>query len=65
MRMDRLAKMLIGVEDVVVEGVGFDDGRQAVVIDARPRKPQGCRFGRCGRNAEEPKCESPSLARRF
>ena len=49
--MASLAKMLIGVEDVVVEGVGFDDGRQAVVIDARPRGPQGCRCGRCGRRA--------------
>ena len=34
-RMESLAKMLIGVEDVVVEGVEFDDAWQAVVIDAR------------------------------
>lgn len=51
MRMASLAKMLIGVEDVVVEGVEFDDERRAVVIEARPYKPQGCRCGRCGRKA--------------
>ena len=51
MRMASLAKMMVGVEDVVVEGVEFDDERQAVVIDARPYKPQGCRCGRCGRKA--------------
>lgn len=52
MRMARLAKMLIGVEDVVVEGMEFDDGRQAVVIDARPYKPHACECGRCGRKAK-------------
>ena len=51
MRMESLAKMLIGVEDVVVEGVEFDEGLGAVVIDARPHKPQSCRCGRCGRKA--------------
>lgn len=51
MRMASLAKMLIGVEDVVVEGVEFDDERQAVVIDARPYKPRSCRCGKCGRKA--------------
>lgn len=51
MRMASLAKMMVGVEDVVVEGVEFDDERRAVVIDARPYKPQGCRCGRCGRKA--------------
>lgn len=51
MRINKLAKMMIGVEDVVVEGVGFDGARQAVVIDARPRKPQACRCGRCGGRA--------------
>lgn len=50
-RMDKLAKMMIGVENVVVEGVSFDDERQAVVIDARPYKAQGCLCGRCARPA--------------
>ena len=49
--MTSLAKMVIGVEDVVVEGVEWDGGRQAVVIDARPYKPHACRCGRCGRKA--------------
>ena len=49
--MTSLAKMMIGVENVVVEGVEWDDGRQAVVIDARPHKPHACRCGRCGRKA--------------
>ena len=49
--MTSLAKMLIGVENVVVEGVEFDDARQAVVIDARPYKSHACRCGRCGRKA--------------
>ena len=51
MRMTSLAKMMVGVENVVVEGVEFDDARQAVVIDARPYRPQACRCGRCGRKA--------------
>lgn len=34
MRMAGLAKMMVGVEDVVAEGVEFDDERRAVVIDA-------------------------------
>ena len=51
MRITSLAKMMVGVENVVVEGVEWDDGRQAVVIDARPYKPHACRCGRCGRKA--------------
>ena len=51
MRITSLAKMMVGVENVVVEGVEWDDGRQAVVIDARPYKPHACRCGRCGKKA--------------
>ena len=51
MRMESLAQMLIGVEDVMVEGVEFNEGLGAVVIDARPYKPRSCRCGRCGRKA--------------
>lgn len=51
MRMASLAKMMVGVDDVVVEGVEFDDERQVVIIDARPYKRQACRCGRCGRRA--------------
>ena len=51
MRINNLAKMMVGVENVVVEGVEWDDGLQAVVIDARPHKPHSCRCGRCGRKA--------------
>lgn len=50
-RMSSLAKMPVGVEDVVVEGVELDDARQAVVVDARPHKPHSCECGRCGREA--------------
>lgn len=51
MRISSLAKIVIGVEDVVVEGASFDETRQALVIDARPRAPQACVCGRCGRRA--------------
>lgn len=51
MRTTSLAKMMVGVENVVVEGVEWDDGRQAVMIDARPYKSHACRCGRCGRRA--------------
>ena len=51
MRINKLAKMMVGVENVVVEGVEFDDARRAIVIDARPHRPQGCRCGKCGRKA--------------
>ena len=51
MRAASLAKMMIGVEDVVVEGVSLDEELKAVVIDARPYKSRACRCGRCGRKA--------------
>ena len=36
MRINKLAKMMIGVEDVVVEGVGFDVELQIADAVSRP-----------------------------
>lgn len=43
--------MMAGVEYVVVEGVSFDDGLRAIVIDARPYRPRSCRRGKYGKKA--------------
>jgi 5,10-methenyltetrahydromethanopterin hydrogenase len=34
-RISSLAKIMIGVEDVVVKDVSFDEDAQAIVIDAK------------------------------
>ena len=35
MRISSLAKIMIGVENIVVKDVSFDEGVQAIVIDAK------------------------------
>lgn len=51
MHVKSLAKMLIGVDDVVVEDVSFDEEIQSLVIDARPYRAHALECGRCGRKA--------------
>lgn len=51
MRISSLAKMMVGVENIVVEDVSFGGDAQAVVIGARPYRLHSCRCGRCGRKA--------------
>ena len=35
MRITSVVKTMVGVENVVVEGIEWDDCRQSIVIDAR------------------------------
>ena len=51
MHINKIAKMLIGVENVVVEGIDFDREQGCVVISARPTLWHACECGRCGRKA--------------
>jgi transposase len=50
-RSGRLWQRLLGLERTVVEGVGFDEDVDAVVVSVRPRKGVRGRCGRCGRRA--------------
>ena len=49
MRVDKIAKMLIGVENLVVQGVAYDEERDCIVISARPTLPHARECGKCGR----------------
>ena len=40
MRVSKIAKMLIGVESIVVQGVAYDEERDCVVISARLPRAQ-------------------------
>lgn len=51
MRVSKIAKMLIGVESIVVQGVDYDKQRDCVVISARPSRAQARLCGKCGRKA--------------
>ena len=50
-RVDKIAKMLIGVENLVVQGVAYDEERDCIVISARPTLPHARECGKCGRKA--------------
>ncbi|HEY7858707.1 MAG TPA: transposase family protein, partial [Candidatus Nanopelagicales bacterium] len=47
MRSARVWARLLGLGDVVVEGVEFDEDEQAVLISVRPRRATKRRCGRC------------------
>ena len=49
MRVDKIAKMLIGVENLVVQGVAYDEERDCIVISARPTRPHARDCGKCGK----------------
>ena len=51
MRVDKIAKMLIGVENLVVQGVAYDEEQGCIVISARPTLPHARECGKCGRKA--------------
>ena len=51
MRVDKIAKMLIGVENLVVQGVTYDEEQGCIVISARPTLPHARECGKCGRKA--------------
>ena len=51
MHGDRLAKLLAGVEDMVVEGIDYNEVSQEVIIKARATAWHSCECGRCGRKA--------------
>ena len=46
-----LAKMLVGVNNIVVENLDFSADDNEIVISARPYKRDQCRCGICGRKA--------------
>jgi transposase len=50
-RTARLWRRLLGVEQIVIEGVEFDEGVEGVVVRVRPRKRARGRCGRCGRRS--------------
>ncbi len=45
MRVDKIAKMLIGVENLVVQGVTYDEEQGCIVISARPTLPHARECG--------------------
>ena len=51
MRVDKIAKMLIGVENLVVQGVTYDEEQGCIVISTSPTRPHARECGKCGRKA--------------
>ena len=51
MTISSLAKMLVGVNNVVVEHLDFSADDNEIIISARPYKRDQCRCGICGRKA--------------
>ena len=49
MTISSLAKMLVGVNNVVVENLDFSADDNEIIISARPYKRDQCRCGICGR----------------
>ena len=49
MTISSLAKMLVGVNNIVVENLDFFSDNNKIVISARPYKRDQCRCGICGR----------------
>ena len=52
MRISSLAKIMIGVENIVVKDVSFDEGARAI----RPYRPHSCRCGKGNQALEMPRC---------
>ena len=50
MRTARLWRRLLGVEQIVIESIGFDEDVEGVVVRVRPRKRARGRCGRCRRS---------------
>ena len=53
-----LAKMLVGVNNIVVENLDFSADDNEIIISARPYKRDQCRCGICGRKAPGYDCGS-------
>ena len=51
MRTARLWRRLLGVEQIVIESIEFDEDVEGVVVRVRPRKRARGRCGRCGRRS--------------
>ena len=51
MHVNKIAKMLVGVDNIVVNDVDFDVEEACLVIRARPTLWHSCECGRCGRKA--------------
>ena len=51
MTISSLAKMLVGVNNIVVENLDFSANDNEIVISVRPYKRDQCRCGICGRKA--------------
>ena len=51
-----LAKMLVGVNNIVVENLDFSANDNEIVISARPYERDRCRCGICGRKAPRYDC---------
>ena len=58
MTISSLAKMLVGVNNVVVENLDFSADDNEIIISARPYKRDQCRCGICGRKAPGYDCGS-------
>ena len=52
MHIHKLAKLAIGVNNIVVENVDYDEEDPKIIIDARPTKWHECECGRCGHEAK-------------
>ena len=52
MHIHKLAKLAIGVNNIVVENVDYDEEEPKIIIDARPTKWHECECGRCGHAAK-------------
>lgn len=52
MHINRILKKLIGVENLVIENVEYDDIADVITIAARPFKRDACRCGRCSTKAK-------------
>jgi transposase len=50
-RTARLWRRLLGVEQIVIESIEFDEDVEGVVVRVRPRKRARGRCGRCGRRS--------------
>ena len=58
MRISSLAKIMIGIENIVVKDVSFDEDAWAI----RPYRPHSCRCGKCGQKAPLLRCRQGNQA---
>ena len=52
MHIHKLTKAIIGVNNIVIEGINFDENKQHFIIDARPTKWHDLECGKCGQKAK-------------